>query len=98
MPSRTVADHFDEWAQRYDAEIHRQVPRYDEIQDTIVSLLRMKPPHRVLDLGVGTGTTALHLLDEFDGVRIVGLDVSSEMLARARKRLRRHRGRFDGVR
>jgi tRNA (cmo5U34)-methyltransferase len=93
MATRSVAEHFDEWAARYDAEIHSQVPRYDEIQDTVVSLLALRPPHRVLDLGVGTGVTALRVLEALPDARVVGLDVSQEMLGRARQRLRAHRRR-----
>jgi tRNA (cmo5U34)-methyltransferase len=95
VKARTVADHFDEWASRYDAEIRQQVPRYDEIHDTVVSLLSLRPPHRVLDLGVGTGFTALRILDALPGASLVGIDVSTEMLERARQRLRGHRRRFQ---
>jgi tRNA (cmo5U34)-methyltransferase len=91
--AKSVAEHFDEWAARYDAEIRQQVPRYDEIQDTVVSLLSLRPPHRVLDLGVGTGVTALRILEAMPGVRVVGFDVSHEMLGRARQRLNLHRRR-----
>lgn len=93
--ARTIGAHFDEWAARYDAEIRKQVPRYDEIQDTVVSLLSLRPPHRVLDLGVGTGFTALRILEALQGASVVGLDVSSEMLERARQRLRGHRRRVQ---
>jgi tRNA (cmo5U34)-methyltransferase len=92
---RTVGEHFDEWASRYDAEIRTQVPRYDEIHDTVVSLLSLRPPHRVLDLGVGTGYTSLRILDALPEATLVGLDVSSEMLQRARQRLRSHRRRIQ---
>lgn len=91
--ARSVAEHFDEWAARYDADIRVQVPRYDEIQDTVVSLLSLRPPHRVLDLGVGTGVTALRVLEALPEARVVGLDVSQEMLGRARQRLKAHRRR-----
>ena len=93
MPRKSVADHFDEWAARYDAEIKGQVPRYDEIHATVVQLLSLRPPHRVLDLGTGTGTTALRILEALPEARVVGLDVSQEMLGRARQRLRAHRRR-----
>jgi len=93
MPAKTVADHFDAWAERYDAEIRRQVLRYDEIHATVVQLLSMRPPHRVLDLGTGTGTTSLAVLEALPEARVVGLDVSNEMLGRARLRLRAHRKR-----
>ena len=93
--ARTIGDHFDEWASRYDAEIRKQVPRYDEIQDTVVSLLSLRPPARVLDLGVGTGFTALRILDALPETSLVGLDVSGEMLERARQRLRAHERRVQ---
>lgn len=95
MPAKTVADHFDAWAERYDAEIRRQVPRYDEIHATLVQLLSLRPPHRVLDLGTGTGTTSLAVLEALPEARVVGLDVSNEMLGRARLRLRSHRKRVQ---
>jgi len=94
-PARTtLAEHFDAWSVRYDAEIRDDVPRYDEIQDSVVSLLEPRPPHRILDLGVGTGTTALRVLEAMPKAQLVGIDVSSEMLGRARQRLRKQRGRW----
>jgi tRNA (cmo5U34)-methyltransferase len=92
---RSVGEHFDEWASRYDAEIRQQVPRYDEIQDTVINLLSLRPPRRVLDLGVGTGTTALRVLQALPEARVVGLDVSHEMLSRAEQRLREHGARVE---
>lgn len=92
---RTVGDHFDEWASRYDAEIREQVPRYDEIHDTVVSLLALRPPRRVLDLGVGTGFTVLRILDALPDANAVGVDVSQEMLERARQRLSAHEDRVQ---
>ncbi len=32
---RTVGQHFDEWAPRYDAQIREMVPRYEEIHETL---------------------------------------------------------------
>ena len=85
--SRTVEQHFDEWAPRYDAQIREMVPRYEEIHDTLLALLALRPPDRFLDLGAGTGYTLLRVLEAFPSISAIGLDVSPEMLERARQRL-----------
>lgn len=84
---RSVGDHFDEWAPRYDAQIREMVPRYEEIHETLLALLALRSPRRVLDLGTGTGYTLRRVLEAFPNVTAVGLDVSAEMLDRARQRL-----------
>ena len=42
---------------------------------------------RLLELGTGTGETALRVLDRHPGATLVGVDVSDDMLAVARQRL-----------
>lgn len=84
---KTVGAHFDEWAPRYDAQIREMVPRYEEIHDTLIALLALRPPTRFLDLGAGTGYTILKVLEAFPGATATGLDVSPEMLQRGRQRL-----------
>jgi tRNA (cmo5U34)-methyltransferase len=86
-PARGVEHHFDAWAPSYDAQIREMVPRYEEIHDTLLALLALRPPERFLDLGSGTGYTLLRVLEAFPTARAVGLDVSTEMLDRARQRL-----------
>lgn len=93
-PDASASEHFDEWAPRYDAEIRRHVPRYDDLHDTVVSILSLRPPRRVLDLGSGTGTTALRVLEAFPDAHVTGIDVSAEMLGRAAQRLAGHEGKF----
>jgi tRNA (cmo5U34)-methyltransferase len=84
---RTVGEHFDQWAPSYDAQIRQMVPRYEEIHDTLLALLALRPPARLLDLGAGTGYTLRRVLETFPLSTAVGLDVSVEMLDRARQRL-----------
>lgn len=43
-------------------------------------------PTRVLDIGTGTGAAAFALADRHPGAEIVGIDISSEMIAHARAR------------
>ena len=50
----------------------------------VIEALDCKPGHRVLEVGVGTGL-ALDLYPA--GVRVVGIDVSREMLDKARRRV-----------
>ncbi|MEP6468821.1 MAG: class I SAM-dependent methyltransferase [Chloroflexota bacterium] len=95
MTGRSVGEHFDVWASHYDAEIRAQVPRYDEIHDSVVGLLSLRPPRRVLDLGVGTGTTSLRILEAIPTAQVVGLDVSDRMLGQATQRLRAHLDRVQ---
>ena len=93
--TKSVGEHFDEWAPSYDAQIREMVPRYEEIHDTLLALLALRPPKRFLDLGAGTGYTLRRVLDAFPATRAVGLDVSTEMLDRARQRLAGHKGRLE---
>lgn len=86
-PTRSVGHHFDAWAPSYDAQIREMVPRYEEIHETLLALLALRPPERFLDLGSGTGYTLRRVLEAFPSTNAVGLDVSNEMLDRARERL-----------
>lgn len=71
---------FDELAEAYDRyRIGYAQDLYDAIFD-----YGLAKNSRVLDLGCGTGLVGAELLRR--GCRVVGLDVSEEMLARARKR------------
>jgi len=84
---KSVGAHFDDWAPSYDAQIREMVPGYEQIHETLLALLALRPPGRFLDLGAGTIYTLRRVLDAFPDVTAVGLDVSSEMLDRARQRL-----------
>lgn len=92
---RSVGQHFDDWAPSYDAQIREMVPRYEEIHETLLALLALRPPRRFLDLGAGTGYTLRRVLEAFPETTAVGLDVSNEMLGRARERLAGLDGRME---
>lgn len=73
----------------------RAAPSWDQEQvvdgeklELIVSLADLRPGRQVLDVGTGTGVLFPHLTARVaPGGEVVGLDVSPEMLARAREKL-----------
>ena len=59
------------------------MPAYEETLDRMREILQ--PHHRVLELGCGTGSTALELADSVD--RYIGTDVASKMVKIAKGKL-----------
>ena len=76
--------HFDPGA--YDAMIHADIPVYDEFQDIAADASRTGA-RRILELGTGTGETAVRLLAANAQATLVGVDESEAMLAAAAVRL-----------
>jgi tRNA threonylcarbamoyl adenosine modification protein (Sua5/YciO/YrdC/YwlC family) len=76
--------HFD--PDSYAEMIRDDIPAYDAMQDQLVAASG-SAARRVLDLGTGTGETALRLLDQHPDAMLVGVDVSEPMLSSARGRL-----------
>jgi len=75
----------------FDDMLHRSVPYYDEIQRMLAHLAAdfAVEGTAVYDLGCSTGTTLERIGNLLDGrsVRLVGIDLSEEMLAIARDKL-----------
>jgi SAM-dependent methyltransferase len=86
---------WDEYAPFYDWENARTVARRDI---AFWQRLALAQDGAVLELGTGTGRVAIPVAKA--GARLVGIDRSAEMLARARQRLRRAKlaGRLTLVR
>ena len=78
---------FEELPARYDelgaALSFFQDPRW---RRTMVAAVAARPEDRVLDVATGTGLVARELVERY-GCRVVGLDQSAPMLARARGKL-----------
>jgi len=60
---------------------HRMRPAID-----LLGRVALQAPRRVVDLGCGSGNVTLLLAERWPRARILGLDGSSDMLARARSR------------
>ena len=78
----TIDDHatrFDRMAAEYD-DLDR--PVYAACRDVVIEAAAPTPEDTVLDLGTGTGAIALHLATQAD--RVIGRDISDQMLEEAR--------------
>ena len=93
--AHSVKRHLDVDAERYDVEIRRFIPNYDEMIATGVEVLSALAPAagHILDLGGGTGALSAALLNGLPGVRVTLLDVDADMLREARRRLARYGNR-----
>jgi len=68
----------------YAERIREEVPAYDQLHDALVQATQGIELNRALELGMGTGETARRVLEGHPGAKLVGIDVSAEMLAEAR--------------
>jgi tRNA (cmo5U34)-methyltransferase len=71
----------------YAAEMAAEIPGYDELQEAVVAATTGVSAGRVLELGTGTGETALRVRAVHPAASWLGIDASEPMLARARERL-----------
>ena len=78
----------EEWdPDSYGDSIRQEVPLYERLQDEVVRATAERPAKAILELGVGSGETAVRLLAAHPTARLVGIDSSETMHARARDRL-----------
>ena len=71
----------------YLAEMAAEIPGYEELQEAVTAAAAAFRATRVLELGTGTGETALRVRAGQPEAEWVGIDASEAMLARARERL-----------
>jgi tRNA (cmo5U34)-methyltransferase len=86
--ANTVQHAFDLAAEDYDRTRRRLVPGFDDFYRAAIDLIRFPRESRlkVLDLGAGTGMMAAFIAYSFPNARITMVDISNEMLERARAR------------
>jgi tRNA (cmo5U34)-methyltransferase len=77
-----------EWdPETYLAEMAAEIPGYEELQEAVAAATAGIDAARVLELGIGTGETALRVRAAHPEANWVGIDASEAMLGRARERL-----------
>jgi tRNA (cmo5U34)-methyltransferase len=79
--------HFHFVAPDYATVIREDIPLYDQFQDQVAQAGAGGAVRRILDLGIGTGETALRLLRHHPQASLVGIDESAAMLTEARRRI-----------
>jgi tRNA (cmo5U34)-methyltransferase len=77
-----------EWnPDRYLATMLEEIPGFEELEDRVAAATEGVSARAVLELGTGTGETALRVLALHPRARWTGIDASEPMLAHARERL-----------
>ena len=71
----------------YRSTIRDEIHDYDELQHQVAHATVELTPRSILDLGVGTGETALRVLRMHPGASLVGIDSSAEMIGAANRTL-----------
>lgn len=93
MSTHSVKRHLRINTAAYDTLIRQFVPGYETMIDLVAATLATSDPILVLDLGAGTGALSEAILAH-DGAQTIELiDVDTQMLAHARRRLKRFTGR-----
>ena len=85
--SKLAIERYRTYAQTYDQEQSRN-PNAAANRKRVIDLLRLQPGDVVLEVGCGTGLNFPALQDAVGpGGRIIGVDLSTEMLTKARERV-----------
>jgi tRNA (cmo5U34)-methyltransferase len=63
-----------------------EVPSYEELEDRTAEATIGVEVKRILDLGAGTGETAVRVAERHPAAQLLGIDESPEMLVHARRR------------
>jgi len=88
--SSIVRRQFNSEDKTYDKEVRVVLPYYEAMHRKVIGAASFNPkkPIEILDLGIGTGETALGLLKKFPNASVTGIDLSPKMMAVAKRRLK----------
>jgi len=82
---RPVQSFWNRLAPEYQQRVEASGPT--RLAPLAAALLKVAEPERALDIGTGLGDGALLVAREFPAARVRGVDISEEMIGRARKRV-----------
>jgi len=74
---------FNKYASNYQ-DRYMNLELYADTLDTFIDILK-KDDAKILDAGCGPGNISRYLLDRCPGLKILGIDISENMIALARK-------------
>lgn len=87
--SQIVKKQFETEYEEYDKNVREVLPDYEEMNKKVIEEVNLDKGGEleILDLGIGTGQTAIGLLEKFPKSRVTGIDLSPKMLEMAKNRL-----------
>jgi ubiquinone/menaquinone biosynthesis C-methylase UbiE len=85
------------WIDRYDKMQERYLVKRSERFDVIAKLIKSvcPNPRLIIDLGCGTGSLAVRLLEEFDSAKVYAADLDPAILFLAERRLKNFKSRVQ---
>ncbi len=88
---------FNQAAQNYDQSRRQLIPWFDDFYGTVLDVIPFEPNQsiQVLDLGAGTGLLTALVAEAFPTASLTLIDISAEMLKRAKERFANQANRFD---
>ncbi len=88
MKMRSIRNDFSSRKDAYDQEIARCVPNYRRMLESAIDSLPFESDDlHIIDLGTGTGALAELVLQRYPGCHLTCVDMTSDMLDKARERL-----------
>ncbi|MBI2082475.1 MAG: methyltransferase domain-containing protein [Deltaproteobacteria bacterium] len=100
MSPRTSTKYFRHTiAQEYDGHVKSMIHHYEEMQSAILDPIFHSPRRKLkfLDLGMGTGNLSKLILERYSNSQVTGIEVSSDMMDIARRKLRKFGKRIQCV-
>ena len=97
MMTEQIVGHFSGQASDYEILMERLVPRYNKQQSIINEILPESNEFdiRVLDLGCGNGTLSELVLKRYPQAKVVGVDITPNMLKVYEEKLAQYSGRYE---